>query len=202
MTSIKLPNFIKKQPVAVVCALLCLVLAAAIYSRKDTLAAAQAELDDKTTQARHLKENVDNAIPLNKADRLDEQFAAMTQAIQAIEVRLVSADQSKLATNLQYFYKIESETQAKLTGLNQSGVAAPARNAPKTTYVAVAYAISVQGTYAQLLDFVRQVENGEHFSRVQSLTLSHPNGGENTPGNLANISLSLNLELLGLPGLP
>jgi hypothetical protein len=195
MTTIKMPGFIKKQPVALVCALLCVGLALAIYFRKDALVTAQAELDDKTTQAKHLKENVDSAGPLNKADRLDEQYAAITQATQAIEARLVHVNQ--LAINLQYFYKLESETQTKLTDLRQSGVDTSIKSLGKTTYVGVDYSIGVQGSYTQLLDFVRRVENGEHFSRVVSLSLSGGGAGEAGPDSL--LSLSLNLELLGLP---
>ena len=194
MNAIELPNFIKKQPVAVGCALFCVALALAVYFRKDALATAQAELDDKTSRANHLKENVDNATSINKADRLDEQLATMTHATEAIEARLVHVDQ--LAVNKQYFYKIESETQTKLTGLNQTGVAAAGKNSGNTAYVAVGYSVNVEGTYAQLLDFMRRVENGEHFSRVQGLTLSQGGGSESTT---SHASLGLKLELLGLP---
>jgi hypothetical protein len=198
MTTIKLPNFIKKQPVAVVCALLCVGLALAIYSRKDALVTAQAELDDKAGQEKHLKENLDSADSLtNKADRLDEQYAAMTQAIQGIEGRFVHADQ--LAVNLQYYYKLESETQTKVTDLRQTGVEALATNAGKTNFVGIGYSINVQGTYPQLLDFLRRIENGEHFSQVKSLSLSGGAGGESNPNEPASLSLSLNLEILGLP---
>jgi Tfp pilus assembly protein PilO len=193
MTAIKLPNFIKKQPVAVVCALLCVGLAAVIYVRKDALSEANDILAQKKAEGEHLSDNVTNA------NKLDEQFEAMTQATQAIEARLVHSDQSKLATNKQYFYKIEEDTQTKLAGLSQSGAATWTKNAGKTNYAGVAYNISVQGTYPQLLDFLRRVENGEHFSRVLSLTLSNAGDGENSLDTAGSLSLSLNLELLGLP---
>jgi hypothetical protein len=197
MTAIKLPNFIKKQPVAVVCALLCVGLALVIYFRRDALATAQAELDDKTAQEKHLKENVDSANSLNnKADRLDEQCTAMTQAIQAIEARLVHADQSQLPTNLRYFYKLQSDTQTKLVDLRQTGGMPSTKNGGKASYIGVGYSISAKGSYPQLLDFLRRLENGEHFSRVNSLSLS---GGGDTVGKAQDLSLSLELELLGLP---
>jgi Tfp pilus assembly protein PilO len=197
MTAIKLPNFIKKQPVALVCALICVGLALAIYFRRDALASAQSELDDKTAQEKHLKDNVDSANSLNnKADRLDEQCAAMTQAIQAIEARLVHADQSQLPTNLRYFYKLQSETQTKLIDLRQTGQGPSTKNGGKAAYIGVSYSIGVQGSYPQLLGFLRRLENGEHFSRVKGVTLS---GGGDAAGKAENLSLSLNLDLLGLP---
>jgi hypothetical protein len=192
MTAIKLPNFIKKQPVALGCALLCAALAVAIYLGRDALAKATDDLAQKKSEGEHFRENVTNA------GKLDEQFESITRATQAIEARLVHADQ--LAINLQYFYKLESETQTKLTDLRQTGVTTSTKNTGKTNYVGVAYSIGVQGTYPQLLDFMRRVENGEHFSRVLGLTLSRAGGGETaTPGNTGVLSLNLNLELLGLP---
>jgi Tfp pilus assembly protein PilO len=191
MTAIKLPNQIKKQPVAVACAVLCLGLAVVVYFQKDAIAKTNDILAQKKLEGEHLRDNVTNA------SKLDEQFGAMTQAIQAIEARLVHADQ--LAVNKQYFYKIESETQTKLTGLNQSGVAKSDKTNAKNSYIAIVYSINVQGTYPQLLDFVRRVENGEHFSRVVSVALSHAGGSENSTTGPTSTSLSLNLELLGLP---
>jgi hypothetical protein len=191
MTTIKLPGFIKKQPVAMVCALLCVGLAVAVYFQKSALAEANDILAQKKAEGEHLRDNV------TSASKLDEQSEAMAQAIQAIEARLVHADQ--LAINKQYFYKIETETQTKLTGLSQTGVATSGKNSGKNSYIAVVYAISVHGTFPQLLDFVRRVENGEHFARVQGLVLSHASGGENDAASTKNLSLSLNLELLGLP---
>jgi hypothetical protein len=192
MTAIKLPNSIKKQPVAVVCALLCLGLAVAVYFRKDAMAEANDALAQNKSDGEHLRDNVTNA------SKLDEQFEVMTQAIQAIEGRLVHADQ--LAINKQYFYKIESETQTKLTNLSQSGEATSGKNSGKNSYIAVLYSISIEGTYPQLLDFLRRVENGEHYARVQGVVLTRGSGSENSPtGGAKNLSLSLNLELLGLP---
>lgn len=194
MTALKVPNFIKKQPVAVVCALVCVGLAVAIYFQKGALVAAQADLDDRTSQGKHYKENVTNA------SKLDEQSEAMTQAIEAIEARLVHAD--RIPTNKKYFYEIQSKTQTKLTGLTQSGVTPSSKSISKTSYVGVPFAMNVQGTYPQILDFMRRVENGEHFSRLQGLLLSHAGDVENGPAHAPTLSLSLNLELLGLPGLP
>ncbi len=192
MTKIVSPNFIKKQPIALGCALLCVALVVAIYLRRGTLAEANDVLVQKKMEGEHLSENV------TSGSKLDEQLAAMTQATQAIEARLVHADQ--LAVNLQYFYKLESETQTKLSDLRQTGaVAINTKNGEKSAYVGVGYVIVVNGTYPQLLDFLRRVENGDRFSRVLSLTLSGGGSGENTPGKAQSLSLNLNFELLGLP---
>jgi hypothetical protein len=191
MTGKKLPSFLKKQPIALGCALLCAGLAVAIYLRRDEIAEANDLLAQKKMDGEHFRANVTNA------SKLEEQFEAMTHANQAIETRLVHADQ--LAINLQYFYKIESETQTKLIDLRQTGAATSGKNPKNGSYVGVGYSIAVQGTYPQLLDFLRRVENGEHFSRVLGLTLSPASSGEDSPTNGESLSLNLTLELLGLP---
>jgi hypothetical protein len=187
MTAIKLPNFVKKQPIALVCVLICIGLSVALYLCAGTMAEANDLLAQKRSDGEHLSENVKNA------NKLDEQLAAMTQANQAIEARLVHAD--KIPINLQYFYEIVSATQTKLTELNQ--LPSASKNTGKA-YAGVRYAIVVDGTYPQLLDFLRRCENGEHFSRVLGVTLSS-GSGEETSGKTTTLSLNLNLELLGLP---
>jgi hypothetical protein len=189
MSDKKPAAFIKKQPVALGCALFCLVLGVAAYFRSSSLADANNILADKKSEGEHLKENVNNS------SKLDDQFAAMTQATQAIEARLVHVDQ--LAINLQYFYKIESESQAKLANLQQTTVSA--KDSGKSAYTGVGYTISVQGTYPQVLDFLRRVENGDHFSRVIGLTLTQGGVSEAAGDAPVSLSLNLNLELLGLP---
>jgi hypothetical protein len=190
MATIKLPNFIKKQPLALGCAFVCLALAAAIYFRKDTLAQAQADLEDQATQGKHLAENVTDA------NKLDEQLTAISEASQAIEERLVNPD--RIPINQGYFYEIGLATQTKITVLQQGAVS---KTVGRAAYIRVNYTIDVTGTYPQLLDFLRRVENGEHFSHVISLTLG--NGGE-TSSKTTNplLALTLSLELLGLPPSP
>jgi hypothetical protein len=190
MNTHQLNDFAKKQPLALVCAFLCMVLAAGTYFRRDALAAARVDLENKTAEGEHIIDNVKNAAQLN------EQYAAIAQATQAIESRLVHVDQ--LAVNLQYFYKLESDTQTKLGDLRQAGVVNSWKGAGKAAYSPIGYSVSVQGSYPQLLDFLRRIENGEHFSHVHNLTLAHASSGPDQ-NNSAMLSLRLELELLGLP---
>lgn len=185
----QLTDFVKKQPIALGCAFFAVVLAGGTYFRRGALAEAQAARTDKTEQRDHIVSNVTDSVHLN------EQFAAMTQAVQSIESRFVHADQ--IAINLQYFYKLESETQTKLTQLQQTGVIAP-RDGRKHIYAGIGYSISVQGTYPQLMDFLRRIENSEHFSHVRGLTLAHANGGD-AAASSKDLLLGLEIELLGLP---
>lgn len=196
MNTKKINDFAKKQPIALGCAFLSIILMAAIYYRRGALPETEAQLNDKTAEAENISDNKKNA------EQLDEQFATLAQAVQTIESRLVHVD--RLAINLQYFYKLESETKAKLTDLRQTGVVDSrkfqvSKGPPKKTfYAGIGYAVSVQGSYPQLMDFLRHIENSEHFSRVDDLTLTQV-GGSETSATSKDLSLRLDLELLGMP---
>jgi hypothetical protein len=189
MTSKSLTNFAKKQPIALGCAFLCLALGAGIYFRRDALTEAQAKLADKTKEWEHIRDNVKNS------EQLSEQFSALTQTIPAIESRLVHADQ--LAINLQYFYKLESETQTKIIDLRQIGVVTN-KSSSKASYAGIAYTVSVQGSYPQVMDVLRRIENSEYFSRVRGLALLGSDAGKANTGPV-NLSLKLDIQLLGWP---
>src|SRR5436190_10332617 len=94
-------GLIKKNPISVSCGVLTVVLIAAIYFRSGLGAEAQAELDQKTTEADRLASNIKNAA------QLKEQMDALVASEKEVESRMIRAGQ--LTTNRQYFYKLESE---------------------------------------------------------------------------------------------
>jgi hypothetical protein len=106
------------------------------------------------------------------------------------EGRLMKAGQ--LAVNLQYFYKLEAETEVKLVDVRQNNVP---RNA-RTQYIGVPFAVTIQGSFAQVTNFLNRLQNGPHFCRINTATFNKV-GGENS-GN-TDMSLSLALEILGQP---
>jgi hypothetical protein len=60
--------------------------------------------------------------------------------------------------------------------------------------VPVAFSVSVQGTMAQVMDFLRRLEGGEHYCRV--LTANCSSNAANRGGLL---TLALSLEIFGRP---
>ena len=100
------------------------------------------------------------------------------------EARLIRA--SDIGINQQYFYRLETESGVKLVDLRQG-----ARGTPKGGTVPISFTVSAQGDYAQVLAFLRALENGAHFCRVQSGSCSGPRKGP--------VTVALNLELLGRP---
>jgi len=121
---------------------------------------------------------------------LKEQHDALVDAAKEIDARLVRA--SQLGINNQYFFKLESETGVKMIDFRQGQIAAV--RGPRGSYSPVPFSVSVQGDMPQIVHYLNLIESGAHYCRV--LTASLTPVGPTRPGSL---SMSLNLELLGLP---
>ena len=179
-------GFLKKHPISVGCAVLSLVLGAAIYFRAATIPAARAVLEEKSAEGERLAGNV------KYGNQLKEQLDELMADNKAIETRLVRAPQ--LGINSQYFYKLEADTGTKLLNLTQMPAAAQVKGAPKGNFPPVGFSVNVQGNYTQLVDFLHRLENGLHFCRVLSASCSKAGTTDNDL-----LTLSLSVELLGLP---
>jgi len=185
MTGADLTAFVKKHPVSVGCGALALVFGLTVYFRADGVPEAQGLLEERSGEADRLSANIKHAAQLN------EQLAALAAAGRAIEPRLIRS--SELATNLQYFYKLEADTGTKLVELRQNPPPAT-RPASKALFPPVSFSLTIEGDYPAVLDFLRRLEAGTHFCRVQSAVLrsAAPVAGRND-----TVRLALGLELLG-----
>ena len=182
------PNFLKKHPLSVGCALLSLLLIAAIVYRRDAMPSTVTDLEDKAVRGERLKANITNSA------QLTEQREALVKTNAAVSSRLVKA--SELAKNLQYFYRMEAETGTKYIELRQQ--ASPTAVKPGNTYLSVPYTLTVEGSYLQLVTLLRRLENGKHFCRILNATLAGKGSGEPSAA-LDLLTLTMNLELLGQP---
>lgn len=188
MTGSDLTAILKKHPLGVICGLIAVICGALLYYRADNISASQAELDAKTAEANKMIANVRNS------NGLAEQVAEIQAQRKELESRLLKAGQ--LAVNLQYFYKLEAETEVKLQGDVRQGIASKTNRA----YIGVPFALSVQGTYSQVANFINRLQNGRHFCRIISSNLSKGSSGDSAAAAATpDIMLSLNLELLGQP---
>ena len=184
MSNQELLAFVRKNPIGIGCGVLALALGGAIFYRSDAVPEKEAELVQKSGEGERYAANLKNA------NQLQEHYDALVAANKAIDARIVRA--SQFGKNLQYFYKLESETGVKLVA--DPRIAPPAaKKDPKAAFISIPCNLSVQGNLPQLLSFLRRLENGTHYCRVNSLAL-----GAGTDRNTA-LSLSINLELLGLP---
>jgi hypothetical protein len=146
------------------------------------------QLKEVEAQAQKILAEVHNAA------NLDEQYAAVTAATKELESRLMR--RSERARNQGYFYELEMETGVKEISLQPGSP--NARMDGTHIFDRIEFAITVQGEYRQILDFVGRLESGQHFCHVTSAALSRQEAtNAAAPGSVVN--LMLNVQLLGLP---
>ncbi len=184
MTNQELVAIIKKHPISFGCGALSLAFAAALYLRVDEIPGAEAELGLKSADGDRI------ALNIQYSTHLREHADAMAAATKDVEGRLVKPTQ--LGTNTQYFYKLEGETGVKIVDLRQTATTATPAKGAKNAYVAVPFTVSVQGSLPQILEFLRQLENGAHYCRVLTASFNGVASNRNSP-----LTLGLSLELLG-----
>jgi hypothetical protein len=184
MTNAEALVLIKKNPISFGCMAASFALAVAVYLRSEVIPEAEAQLTQKSAEAERI------ALNIQYAAQLKEQADALVAANKEIEARIIRA--SKVGNNTQYFFKLEKDTGVKITDFRQTtaAVAKPA----KGSYAPVGFSVTIQGTLSQLLDFVRQLENGAHYGRVLTAGFT-----ANVAQRSAPLSLGLSVELLGLP---
>jgi len=186
MTNAEFIAFIRKNVVCVTCVLVSVVIAVTLYMRSSLLPEEEKVLSERSQQGELIAANLEDA------RQLKEQHAAIVAANQTIAGRMIRVGQ--LAENMQYFYKLENDTGTKLTDPRQLAWSPPPKNTPKTFYTPVGFAITAQGTYSQIMDLLRRLENGEHYCRVITCNI-HP-VSENQRGSPLVVSMSL--DLLGM----
>lgn len=185
MTFADIVSLIKKHPAGFAGILVFVVCGAGIYLRFGNLAAGQAELDGKLAEVAKMTANIRNS-----AD-LPEQLAEMQALTKDMEGRLLKS--SQLAVNLQYFYKLEAENNVKLVDVRQNALP---RNAKNSGYIGVPFSVSVQGSFAQVMNFLGRLENGRQLCRINASNFTKVQSSN--PGDPL-VNLTLNLELLGQP---
>lgn len=175
----------KKSPVAFVASAVAIVLFGAYFYRHGALAEMQAQVEQRMADGQRQATNV------NFANLLDSQLQAIEVANTNVASRLINPND--LANNLQYFYKLESEAGVKL--LNTPRPTAEKIKTGKGLYVPVQYAVSVQGSYKQVLTFLRKMEQGVYYCRVKGAVCSEAQ--KTNESAQAEVVLSLTVELLG-----
>lgn len=181
-------NFVKKHPIGVGCVVLAILLTVASSMRADSMGELETKVDELTREGERLQNN------LRYGAKLDEHLATVKRATGLVRDRAINP--GSLATNLQYFYRLESDLGLKLIDLRQG---TPEKSKTKSEYVAVPYTVAVEGTYRQLIAFVRELESGSHYVRFLSSNLSPSRAADTVSGDPTNptIVLSLNLQILG-----
>jgi hypothetical protein len=185
MTNQEFIAFIKKNAISVTCVVVSVAIGVTIYLRSDLIPDAEKLLSEKSKQGELIAANIEDS------HQLKDQHAALVASNQTIANRMIRVGQ--VAENYQYFYKLESDTGTKLTDPRQLPWTAPPKNAPKTSYTPVGFAFTAQGTYVQIIDLLRRLENGEHYCRVIACNLRPAGEQRGSP-----LTITISIELLGI----
>jgi hypothetical protein len=169
---------LKKYPLLVISAVVALVLLGALYSRSGLIEAQQEELDKYLAESSRHRANIANAA------QLQDQLNFLIQANKAVRDRALTAE--GLAQNLQYFYRLEADVGIKYLDLRPGSK----YTGKASTYVPLNHIVNVQGSFTQIITFLRRLEQGVYFCRINSASAA-------SNGDI--VTLSLNLDLLGVP---
>jgi hypothetical protein len=186
MTKDDLVALVKKNPISFGCGALSLALIAGLYFRSGEIPAAEAELQQRSAEAERYALNLKNAAQLK--EQLDE-ITAHNKTIESRMVRILD-----LPINQQYFRVLARDSGVNIMDFGQSTMGANVPKGAKAAYIPVGFKVSVQGTFPQVLNFLRTLESGTHYCRVLSATC-----GTNATNRATPLTLQLSLELLGLP---
>lgn len=187
MTNAEFGDLIRRNPLRVIAGVVAIFSGVGVYLVADRIDLATEVLKQKASEGEKLANNI------KYSAQLTEQYEAMVAASNEIYGRVIHA--SQLANNLQYFYRLETESGVELVDVRQTtaGVIG-ARSNIKGPTNGVGFSVSVKGNYATLLGWLRRIENGPHYCRIVSASIA-PAGLDRT----GPLTLSVALELFGQP---
>lgn len=169
----------KKYPVLYICGVIGVVMLAGIYFRFGLIEEQQTEVEKISAVGKRYTANITNA------SQLEDQVTFLKQANAAVRARGVRP--SELALINQYFYRLEAETGIKM----QIGASPPSAPIKGSNFVPVNYSLTVEGDYQHIIGFLRRLEQGTHFARVNNASLA-------VSPVTSLVVLKINIDLLGL----
>jgi Tfp pilus assembly protein PilO len=117
--------------------------------------------------------------------RIKSDLASLQAALAQIDRNLVT--EGEMEVNLGYFYKMERLSHVRLSQLNQLSVQPPTDGNP---FKAVPFSLRVTGSYARIMNFLRQLETGPRILRIRNYTFTRSDGKNKA------LDLDLTVELL------
>ena len=125
-----------------------------------------------------------------RGSQLRTELTTVRAAAQRITESLVV--EKNIPENFWYFYKIEQDTQVKLTELQQRPTPLQDAGTP-ATYKRVPFSLKLTGNFRAVIAYLQRLETGSRFGRINSFQLQRQDP------TTSNVVLQLDLELLGFP---
>jgi len=120
---------------------------------------------------------------LTNSAGLEEDIEVVKSQISELDERMFRPQE--LATNYNYFFNIETSTNVSLSELKQVEIVKEDVNREKhkmpnpivDTYVKIRYDMRANGTYQDLVHFMRTLEGGPSFYKLEKFRLSKSSAG-------------------------
>lgn len=156
---------LKKYLQAVVCVVFSIVLIVLIYFRLQALPALE---EKEAAGAKRL-----DVILRNQAQGADlqEELKELKRLTAGMNERLLVVDDK--ATNLQFFYDIETKSKASIIDLSQGASdAGDGVLRPKLSeFTGLSFYLTMSGRIGYVMNFLKRMESGKFFVRCSSATL-------------------------------
>jgi Tfp pilus assembly protein PilO len=180
----ELGQLAQRFPFCTACILLSVVLAAAsLFLRTDLR-------EFEHLQQARTREGERMLGFIARGSQLRSETATIRAAAQRITENLVV--EKNIPENFWYFYKMEQDTQTKLTELQQRPAPVSDTAAP-VAYKRVPYSLRITGGFRPVMAYLQRVETGARFGRINSFVLQRQDATS------SNMLLVLDLDLLAFP---
>jgi hypothetical protein len=187
-------KFLKRHAFAAVCCIVVVATGVTYVVRMDLLDAERERIDQLQKEAENIKRNLRNAAGLQ------ENLTDLRVLHSIVDARLIRPED--LATNLQYFYRLESETGVKILLLRPmpgTGAAAAAPAGGSAPYRPISFSVIVEGSFPQVMAFLTRLERGPHFNRTKTFTAQRGATDSAEGIRSGTVVVNLSVELMGTP---
>jgi hypothetical protein len=160
---------VKRRPLVFTCCALSFALGLLLYFRLDVPSELETQLAEREKERTRLNNNVKFAV------QLEAQLEALRGANEKIAAGTLRS--GELPRNQQLFYELEAASGVKLVEFRQQPVPPPAKGAPSGAYVGIPFSFTVEGDYAQIIDFLHRLDRVPALGRVTSASFGAPTEG-------------------------
>lgn len=186
-------TYFKKNYILGICGFVSLVCLGIYIVRSEQITRLAADYDDLDIRRTRILKNLKFASDI-EAD-LQEAQAFLKDA----EGRLFSPED--LATNQRYFYEVESATGVQMKSIQQVIKDLPdgkrdkkaRKKAAKSNFQEIIYDMNIQGTYENVLTFMRELEGGKAFMVLEAVSMIPVKAVAGEP----EVSVRLSVTVLG-----
>ena len=171
-------EFVRKNLVIAISAIVIVGSMTLYLIHKDKKSLLDSEIDQVNNRISSMLKNIKNSKGLEK------DIESIEGKIEQLNERMFQAQE--LATNYNYFFNLEDETGVKVSDLKQVGIAEEEvdpkkRRMPKpvvNSYEKIRFHLKASGNYTEVVNFLRKLEGGPSFYRLEKFRLAKPETGD------------------------